>query len=85
MFKLEIRCWLQRLKDITSLKSKIISPCSSDIHKVEELGNASLKNFVKEGFIDNKRSVFDPIKQNNTGFFKKTAVKDTTRYQSIGK
>ena len=51
-------------KDITSLKSKIVSPCSSDIYKVEELGNSSLKNFVKEVFIDNKRSVFDPIKQN---------------------
>ena len=43
------------------------------------MGNASLKNFVKGVFIDNKRSVFDPIKQNNTGFFKKTTVKDTTK------
>ena len=66
-------------KDITSLKSKIVSPCSSDIYKVGELGNASLKNFVKGVFIDNKRSVFDPIKQNNTGFFKKITVKDTTK------
>ena len=66
-------------KDITSLKSKIVFPCSSDIYKVGELGNASLKNFVKGVFIDNKRSVFDPIKQNNTGFFKKTTVKDTTK------
>ena len=66
-------------KNITSLKSKIVSPCSSDIYKVGELGNASLKNFVKGVFIDNKRSVFDPIKQNNTGFFKKTTVKDTTK------
>ena len=33
-------------KDITSLKSKIVFTCSSDIHKVEELANASLKNFV---------------------------------------
>ena len=66
-------------KDITSLKSKIVSPCSSDIYKIEELGNASLKNFVNEVFIDNKRSVFDPIKQNNTGFFKKTTVKHTTK------
>ena len=66
-------------KDITSLKSKIVSPCSSDIYKDEELDNASLKNFVKDVFIDNKRSVFDPIKQNNTGFFKKTTVKDTTK------
>ena len=49
-------------KDITSLKSKIVSPCSSDIYTIEELGNASLKNFVNEVFIDNKRSVFDPIK-----------------------
>ena len=66
-------------KDITSLKSKIVFPCSSDIYKVGELGNASLKNFVKGVSIDNKRSVFDPIKQNNTGFFKKTTVKDTTK------
>ena len=50
-------------KDITSLKSKISFPCSSDIYKVEELDNASLKNFVKEVFIDIKRSVFDPIKK----------------------
>ena len=49
-------------KDITSLKSKIVSPCSLDIYKVEELSNASLNNFVNEVFIDNKRSVFDPIK-----------------------
>ena len=55
-------------KDITSLKSKIVFPCSSDIYKVEELDNFSLKNFVKEVFVDNKRSEFDPIKQNNTGF-----------------
>ena len=50
-------------KDIASLKSKICFPCSSDIYKVEELGKASLKNFVKEVFIDIKRSVFDPIKK----------------------
>ena len=62
---------------MTSLiKLKIVSPCSSDIYKVEELGNVSLKNFVNEVFIDNKWSVFDPIKQNKTGFFKKTTVKD---------
>ena len=30
-------------------------------------------------FIDSKRSVFNPIKQNNTGFLKKTTVKDTTK------
>ena len=65
-------------KDITSLNSKIVSPYSPDIYKIKELGNASLKNFVKEVFIDNRRSVFDPIKQNNTGFFKETIVKDTT-------
>ena len=50
-------------KDIISLKSKIVSPCSSDIYKVVEVGNASLKNFLKEVFIDNKRSVFDPRRQ----------------------
>ena len=66
-------------KDITSLKSKIVFPCSSDIYKVEELGNVSLKNFVKEVLIDNKRSVFDPIKQNQTGFFKKTTVKGNNK------
>ena len=34
---------------------------------------------AKEVFIDNKRSGFAPIKQNNTIFFKKTTVKDTTK------
>ena len=66
-------------KEITSLKSKIVCPCSSDIYKVEELGNASPKNFDKEVFTDNKRSVFIPMKTNNTEFFKKTTVKDTTK------
>ena len=67
-------------KDITSLQSKIAFPCSSDIYKVEELGNASLKNFVIEVIIDNKRSVFDPIKQNNTGFLRRQPSRMLPKY-----
>ena len=66
-------------KNITSLKPKISLP------PAEEFGNVSLKNFVKEVFIEIKRSVFDPIKQNNTGFFKKTTVKDQDNTKVLAK
>ena len=58
-------------------KSKIVSPCCSDIYKVEELGNVSLKKFVKKSLLTIKGQ-FDPVKQNNTWFFKKTTVKVAT-------
>ena len=64
--------------EVTSLVSKIVSTCSQDVYKLEALGKEQVQEFVKAVFIDKTRSIYDPIKQNKIGFFKKHVVKDNT-------
>ena len=66
------------LSEVTSLVKKEVSKNSNDVYKLEKLGVTLFKDFIADVFVDKTRSLFDPIKQNNIGFFKKEKPKDKT-------